>query len=72
MTTYQKIQDILTETYGDNGWTRACIAYLAERIEADQWDPRGREHAVMCILWDCFPGGTTAAKTAQRIEDALA
>lgn len=72
MTTFEKIQDILTNTYGDTETARACAAYLAQRIDEDRWDSRGREYAIMCIVWDWFPGGTTAAKTAQRIEDALA
>lgn len=72
MTAYEKIQDIVTEAYGDNATTRACLTYLAGRIEEDRWGGRSREYAIMSILWDWFPGGNTAANTAQRIESALA
>jgi hypothetical protein len=66
------IEPILRETYGTSLMVSALAEHLAERIDRNDHDDRGRHHMVMCACWDWFPGGTTANATATRIVRALA
>ncbi len=81
MSTADIIRPIVNRTYGDNGMSRALAIYLADKI--DTFDPVldlcrdgsiygvGREHMIMQVCWNWFPGGTTAKNVAERIELAL-
>lgn len=69
--TRQKIEPILRRTYGKTVMVTALVDHLRQRIDEKDWDSRGREHMVMCVCWDWFSGGTTAANAASKIEAAL-
>lgn len=69
--THDRIAPILTSTYGDNGMARALAHHLAGKIDAGDFDWRGREHGVMQICWMWFPGGGTAQNVARKIEEGI-
>jgi hypothetical protein len=66
------ITPILKLTYGKGSMVDAAAADLAQRIAAENYDDRGREHMVMLRCWDWFTGGSTAESVARKIEAALA
>lgn len=70
-TTRDLIWPILRDTYGDTATTHAMADELVRRIDADNWDSRGREYGIMLVCWDWMTGGTTAASTARKIVLAL-
>lgn len=69
----ETVSDILFETYGNNGMSRALAVALAEKIL--DWEPRyeedTRERMIMLECWNWFSGGDTAALVARKIEEAL-
>lgn len=69
--TRQKIEPILRETYGKGAMCSALVDNLAAKIDAKDWDDRGREYMVHMMCWDWFSGGTTAENTARKIEAVL-
>jgi hypothetical protein len=71
MSTADLIAPIIHETYGHGPMPDAFVKHLAWKIEADDFDSRGREYGIMIACWDWFSGGTTADATAQKIEAAL-
>lgn len=70
-TVEERIAPIINATYGTSPMTRDLIFYLVNLVYRDEWDSRGREYGIMRICWDWFSGGTTAASTARKIEEAL-
>jgi len=71
MTTAEIVRPILYATYGKASMVDALLAELVRRIDADDWDRRGREHGIMLECWNWFSGGSTAASVAAKIEAAL-
>lgn len=72
MDTMERILPTLEQTYGESIWTNSLAEELAKRIDADDWDSRGREHGITMICWNWMTGGTTAASVAADIEAVLA
>lgn len=71
MTTLDLIWPTISNTYGASSSSRAMAAELVRRIDAEDWDSRGREYMVMRICWDWMTGGGTAESAARQIERAL-
>lgn len=71
MDTMELILPILERTYGKSTWTDGLAEALVKRIDADEWDTRGREYSIMLVCWDWMTGGTTAASVAAEIEEVL-
>ena len=71
MSTLNTIYPILTETYGDTPMVSSLASHLANKIDVDEWDSRGRRFGIMNVCWNWFSGGDTAASVADRIERAL-
>lgn len=71
-TTRDVIAPILHDTYGEHAMVRALADSLAKRLDAGDWDSRGREHMVVQTCWMWFSGGSTAESVGRRIEEALA
>lgn len=65
------IEPIIRQTYGTSPMALALAGHLAEGVEANDFDSRGREYWLMVRCWDWFSGGTTADHVAQRIEAKL-
>lgn len=67
------VRTFITDTYGDNGMSRALVVALGERI--DKFDDEGgryhREDMIRNVCWDWMTGGTTAQYVAEKIESAL-
>jgi hypothetical protein len=71
MTTAERIAPAVFATYGENSMSRGLVNELADKIDRDDWDSRGREHGIMLVCWMRFPGGGTAARVAADIEAVL-
>jgi hypothetical protein len=71
MTTAERIAPIIFAAYGESSMTRALVNVLADKVERDDFDSRGREHGIMLVCWMRFPGGGTAARVAADIEAVL-
>lgn len=69
--TRDRITPILHETYGKGGMVDALADHLGAKIDSGDFDSRGREYAVMVMVWDWFSGGGTAASVARKIETVL-
>lgn len=65
----ERIRPIIHETYGETPMSEGLIRNLARRIEEYHGDRR--EHLIMNVCWNWFPGGDTAADAARRIEANL-
>jgi hypothetical protein len=71
MDTYTAILPVVQRIYGAGDWTEAMTRELARRLDAKDWDSRGREYMVMMVCWDWMTGGTTAEHAAKEILVAL-
>lgn len=71
MTTTELIRPAIWEIYGRSFMAEALVDHLGAKIDADDWDSRGREYGIMIVCWDWFSGGGTAAIAARNIEEAL-
>lgn len=71
LSTLATVLPIITKTYGKGSMANALAAHLAEKIDRNDFDSRGREHGVMLTCWAWFSGGSTAESAARRIEEAL-
>lgn len=67
--TLSAIAPILHATYGETEWTDALAVHLANKIDA--YDGVNRAQMILTTCWDWMTGGTTAASTARKIEEAL-
>lgn len=65
------VRPIIEWAYGGGSFPQALATNLAEKIDAQNWDSRGREYMIMRTCWDWMPGGTTAERVAKKIEEAL-
>lgn len=70
-TTRQIITPILKLAYGEGGMVDSLATHLAWKIDAGDFDSRGREHMVMRVCWDWMTGGSTAEAVARKIEGTL-
>ena len=69
--TFEIVTPILVRTYGRGGMVQGLAKHLAAKIDAQEWDSRGREYMIMRTCWDWMTGGSTADDVAKRIEAAL-
>lgn len=69
----ETVSEILFDTYGNNGMSRALAVVLADKITKFEplYEADTREREVMFTVWNFFPGGDTAAEVAEKIEKAL-
>lgn len=69
--TRRLITPILKLTYGEGSMVDGLADHLVRRIDARDYDERGREHMILQECWMWFPGGDTAASVARKVEAAL-
>lgn len=69
--TRQIVGPIIVRTYGSGSMVDALTNHLVEKIDAGDFDSRGREYMIMRVCWDWFSGGGTAENVARKIEEAL-